>query len=646
MYKLIRTLQKIVIVADFKTVTKKFIGLGIDKDLVDSYIEDFKSLKNKNRIKKTEDKNIDNWGKKPWEDFVEFVDTLKKEKSKTEEKKLKKMEGAELKAEDDNWLVYKITTHDAAKIYGAGTKWCITQESSSWWNKYIRRNEFYFLLSKTLDEKDPFYKIAMQCGRRGKIFYWDATDKRHDSLPGSLEMIKFKPDKFKVIEDPVALVIADIEDYITAQEEYYNDPEGDYASYLYEEEINLEDNTYASIQDDLEILKQLCEKLELDFEKIVKDDTTTANYITTSYNQTNEIARFYVGNHEYEELPEDLKEAINALTEDEQQELKQSGPDNGYLSDNFNTVSFGDTDGCFVLIIDEDKLQEKIEEFQENEKVLKEKNTSAIDKMVLNGKNSSTRIRAIQRSKNQAVIEKAYRDKVISVRVAAAAKIKNPELLDKIILNPKEDRTVRVAAISNKNFKNQDTLKKIVEKYRRSENDDWTVYTTAFEHIKDMKWLNKYVLQPKISPSIRETLVEKLSTKMAGTKTEAYIKYLKKLADLMIKEDQISSLGCIIDELPASDEEFFKKIALMRLTTEYHNYKDSHIKAIERITDEKFLKDFITTNITKNVRHNTIIEAAFTNIKDQSFLKKCLKDEKFHAYFDIIEVILREHDYR
>jgi hypothetical protein len=109
--------------------------------------------------------------------------------SKTE-LKLIKQEGAEKIAENESWYVYKIKTHEACQLYGANTKWCITQEGGSYWRRYTRSSQFYFIISKAKRD-DDWYKIAVQVERNGKIVYWDAKDQRHESLPTSLQVPEF-----------------------------------------------------------------------------------------------------------------------------------------------------------------------------------------------------------------------------------------------------------------------------------------------------------------------------------------------------------------------------------------------------------------------------------------------------------------------
>jgi hypothetical protein len=166
------------IVEDFKTSAKRFKDQGADDTEIQTYISDFKQMKPK--IKDNTQKDIDKW--KTWDEFKAFVDDLKNVKTKGQEKKEKKMAGAKLVAEDKYWRVYQITTHEAAMMYGSGTKWCITQSDGKYWDQYNEDSDFYFYISKRLPPSSPFYKIALQVGESGEpsdFVYWDATDKQH-----------------------------------------------------------------------------------------------------------------------------------------------------------------------------------------------------------------------------------------------------------------------------------------------------------------------------------------------------------------------------------------------------------------------------------------------------------------------------------
>lgn len=161
---------------DFKTSAKRFADQGADASEVQNYISDFKQMKPK--IKDASQKDIDKW--KQWAEFKAFVDELKTTKTKGQEKKEKKLTGAKLVAEDKYWRVYEITTHDAAMMYGSGTKWCITQADCHYWDQYVAEGDFYFYISKRLPPSSPFYKIAMLVGDDGRKSYWDAKDSERE----------------------------------------------------------------------------------------------------------------------------------------------------------------------------------------------------------------------------------------------------------------------------------------------------------------------------------------------------------------------------------------------------------------------------------------------------------------------------------
>lgn len=645
--KLLKALSRAIVIADFKSVEKKFIEQNADKEEIQRYLDLFKELKSNQRIQSIENKNIDTWGKRTWEEFKEFVDNLKSEKSKAEEKKIKKMEGAELVAEDDNWRIYRITSHDACKIYGSGTKWCITEPSSTWWDKYAKRSTFYFILSKNRDSTDPWYKIAAQVGRKGKKTYWDAVDKNHSHLPNDLNMVKFDfTFTGEENQTDIESLIADIEDYALDQVEYYTDPNGDYADYVYDQEIELK-YVDAYVQGGLDILEGLCGDLGLDFIDTVKNDTTKLEHETSYYTNSNEIARFSIGDQE-SELPDELLDALRDLSTEEQTEVLR-GLTSGYPNIEHGTISvLGDNDS-FVLIIDEDLLAEKIEELQENKAITDEEDLSTVDKTVLTAKSPSSRIKAIEKTDNQEILEQAYKeDKVKDVRLAAASKIENQKLLDEIVLNKEEDDKVKIAAIENKNFDNDDLLKKLVEKYSLGEDPDrqdiqghddnsgdsvsWSIYTTSLKKIKDMKWLNKYALKRRVGSSVREELVERITKEMGGKKTKAYVDYLKKLAAIMIEDNQRESLGAILTNLPDSEQTFFKEVALFENVSDHWQHgreKGVRETALSRIKDEDFLKKYIAKNIKNIDKDSGIIKAALAGIKDQKYLEKCLADKKF-----------------
>lgn len=67
---------------------------------------------------------------KTLESLVDIVNQHSTVKTKAQEKKAIKAEGAELIFENDKCLVYKVTTREASIYYGSGTKWCTAMSAS------------------------------------------------------------------------------------------------------------------------------------------------------------------------------------------------------------------------------------------------------------------------------------------------------------------------------------------------------------------------------------------------------------------------------------------------------------------------------------------------------------------------------------
>ena len=211
MHRLIAALKKAIVISDFKSVSRKFAGQGIDPTRVETYLKLFRKLKDRNRIVNEQQRDVNFWGKGKFEDFVTFLNNISSQKSKTEEKKLVKTSGATLVAENDGWKVYRITTHEAAMKYGAGTKWCITEKDPTNWNDYIKYNNFYFLIAK--DPKDnKYHKIALQVEAGSSYFiYWDAEDKKID--PDDVEGFHFPSFDIEVPETEATKIVNSLKEH-------------------------------------------------------------------------------------------------------------------------------------------------------------------------------------------------------------------------------------------------------------------------------------------------------------------------------------------------------------------------------------------------------------------------------------------------
>lgn len=154
--------------------------------LGDEYYNKYVSIKNK--ISDSEYKDIYKLIKKEPNEVKKYIDDVQ---SKRALRKANKSSGANLIYSDNNWNVYRITTYDAAMIYGAGTKWCISGhygEGEYNFNKYIERynldNGYYFYLSKN----DPNEKYCILQNKNGDIVsIWDVKDFNIGSAKDNIE---------------------------------------------------------------------------------------------------------------------------------------------------------------------------------------------------------------------------------------------------------------------------------------------------------------------------------------------------------------------------------------------------------------------------------------------------------------------------
>ena len=164
----------------------KFISWATskDKDDIQSYIQFY--LDNRKAIQSPYN-DFYYWIKKDSiDDFIKFVDDKMKDKQAKQSAK----EGARLAYSDKDWKVYEITNYEAAKKYGANTKWCISgskvwsngENGEYYFNSYHdnRKVKFYFFI-KNNEEK---YALAIYPNNMFEIF---------DSEDNAIEFIPYAP---------------------------------------------------------------------------------------------------------------------------------------------------------------------------------------------------------------------------------------------------------------------------------------------------------------------------------------------------------------------------------------------------------------------------------------------------------------------
>jgi hypothetical protein len=86
--------------------------------------------------------------------------------------------------EDDTWLILTPLSFESSKIYGANTKWCVTQER--YWNQYLTTHRLIYVINKETDVKFAF---SRNFGTE-RIQSWDSLDNEVDPM-----VVSFIPDE-------------------------------------------------------------------------------------------------------------------------------------------------------------------------------------------------------------------------------------------------------------------------------------------------------------------------------------------------------------------------------------------------------------------------------------------------------------------
>jgi len=120
-------------------------------------------------------KNLEKKDINQYQSLGELALILKDYTSKSQERKIDS--DAEKIYEDGRVLIVKPLTHKASCKYGAGTKWCTTQESPGYFDKYSSgQNELYYIIMKDFDISNKFYKIALHVSPYGEKTWYDSHD--------------------------------------------------------------------------------------------------------------------------------------------------------------------------------------------------------------------------------------------------------------------------------------------------------------------------------------------------------------------------------------------------------------------------------------------------------------------------------------
>jgi hypothetical protein len=120
-------------------------------------------------------KNLEKKDINQYQSLGELSMILKDYTSKSQERKIDSE--SEKIYEDSRILIVKPLSHKASCKYGAGTKWCTTQSSPGYFEKYSSgQNELYYIMMKDFDISNKFYKIALHISPSGQETWYDAHD--------------------------------------------------------------------------------------------------------------------------------------------------------------------------------------------------------------------------------------------------------------------------------------------------------------------------------------------------------------------------------------------------------------------------------------------------------------------------------------
>lgn len=159
--------------------------------LGDEYYDKYNAVKDK--ISDPEYRDVYKLIKKNPDEVKDYIDNFKSNRDIIKSAK----EGAKKIYEDSDWVVYRITSYNAAKYYGKNTKWCISGNypghdglGEKYFNNYIKDYNldggYYFYINKH-NSNDKYCVLKKQSGNIASIgdakdtnigdsLYWDDVD--------------------------------------------------------------------------------------------------------------------------------------------------------------------------------------------------------------------------------------------------------------------------------------------------------------------------------------------------------------------------------------------------------------------------------------------------------------------------------------
>ena len=98
----------------------------------------------------------------------------------------REVEGGRVVYDDGKYFVVNPQTHQSSCHYGKGTKWCTVADSDYQFNQYNKEGKLFYILDRTLETTDSFYKVALLKKFDGNNTFWDAKDDTTMILPAQM----------------------------------------------------------------------------------------------------------------------------------------------------------------------------------------------------------------------------------------------------------------------------------------------------------------------------------------------------------------------------------------------------------------------------------------------------------------------------
>ena len=116
-----------------------------------------------------------------YKNVVQLIEAIKDYEGKAR-RDVKKVEGGNVVYEDPRFFVVNPLTHQSSCYYGKGTKWCTAADTDYQFNQYNQDGKLFYILDKTKQTNDPYYKIAILQKFNGDSTVYDAKDETITNL--------------------------------------------------------------------------------------------------------------------------------------------------------------------------------------------------------------------------------------------------------------------------------------------------------------------------------------------------------------------------------------------------------------------------------------------------------------------------------